>query len=290
MKVGNITKNGRKIAVVKTENGIMPIPAIKLGSGKTEIPITDSIIKEGISVDSLYDSIEAGKGNLGPVNSDFRFEPVVLNPEKIICVGLNYRSHVKETNDKIPENPVVFSKFANSLAGSGQRLNIPKETKQLDYEGELGIVIGKTGSWISEDKALEYVYGYFCANDLSARDLQFRTSQWLLGKTCDDFYPCGPFITTADEIIDPQNLSIKTFLNDEVRQNSSTSMMIFSCRFLISYISKFMTLKPGDIISTGTPEGVILGMPEESRLWIRNKDRVTVEIEGMESLENEFAQ
>lgn len=288
MKLGNIIKDGKIFAVAKTEEGIVSIPHLDRESPKME-KTTDSIVKSGISVRAIHDSIESGKGDSVAINGEYKFEPVILEPEKIICVGLNYRSHVKETNDKIPENPVLFSKFGNSLAGSGQILKIPPETKQLDYEGELGIVIGKSGYRISEDKALDHVFGYFCGNDLSARDLQFKTSQWLLGKTCDNFYPCGPFIITADEIPDPQNLTIKTNLNDEVRQNSSTSMMIFSCRFLISYISRFMTLRPGDIISTGTPEGVILGMPEESRIWIKSKDKVRVEIQGMEALENEFA-
>ena len=217
------------------------------------------------------------------------FAPVVLQPQKIICVGLNYRSHVEETRDKIPESPVLFSKYSNSLAGSGDIITIPKETKQLDYEGELGIVIGKKGSNIIESDALDHVFGYFIGNDISARDLQFRTSQWLLGKTGDGFYPCGPFITTADEIRDPQKLSIRTELNGELRQDSDTSYMIFSCSYLISYISRFMTLYPGDIISTGTPEGVILGMPEDRRVWIRSGDRVSIEIEGLGMLENTFS-
>jgi 2-keto-4-pentenoate hydratase/2-oxohepta-3-ene-1,7-dioic acid hydratase in catechol pathway len=289
MRIGNVRIGGKVQAAVEIKDTLVPLSEVKSFSQKYGNVVTDDIIGNYEMLSSEVDFIhqESPSGKLK--NVKVQHAPVVLKPQKIICVGLNYRSHVAETKDKIPESPVLFSKYANSLAGSGESIPIPHETKQLDYEGELGIVIGRKGSYIRESDALEYVFGYFVGNDISARDLQFKTSQWLLGKSGEGFYPCGPFITTKDEIGDPQKLFIKTEVNGEVRQNSDTSYMIFSCSYLISYISRFMTLYPGDIISTGTPEGVILGMPEERRVWIRKGDRVTVEIEGLGILENTFS-
>ena len=289
MKIGNVRIGGKVQAAVQNENRIIPMSSVKGFQEKYGSAVTDDIIRNpemfqaaAALADHVPPSVQIDDGKIS-------FAPVVMQPQKIICVGLNYRSHVEETRDRIPESPVLFSKYANSLAGSGDTIAIPQETRQLDYEGELGIVIGKKGSNIRESDALDHVFGYFIGNDVSARDLQFRTSQWLLGKSGDGFYPCGPFITTVDEIRDPQKLTIRTRLNGELRQDSDTSYMIFSCSYLISYISRFMTLHPGDIISTGTPEGVILGMPEDRRVWIRSGDRVSVEIEGLGRLENTFS-
>ncbi len=288
MKIGNIIYAGRTVAAIQTVDGIIPVGTMDGIPEDARGMTTDDIILHREILQIIQDSINNGEVS-GKVLTEARFAPVVTKPEKILCIGLNYRPHVEETNDKIPDTPVIFSKFSNSLAASGETILIPEQTRQLDYEGELGMVIGKEGKNISEKNALDHVWGYFAGNDLSARDLQFRTSQWLLGKSCDHFYPCGPFITTADEIEDPQNLTIRTYFNDEIRQNSNTSRMIFSCAYLVSYISRFMTLHPGDIISTGTPEGVILGMPEEERRWISPGDHVRVEIEKLGKLENTFS-
>lgn len=289
MKIGNVRIGGEIQAVVAKGDRIILLSSVKGFQEKYGNAVTDDIISNPEMLRTVAALTDQGSETGQIKDGKISFAPVVLQPQKIICVGLNYRSHVEETRDKIPESPVLFSKYANSLAGSGDIITISKETKQLDYEGELGIVIGKKGSNIRESDALDHVFGYFIGNDVSARDLQFRTSQWLLGKTGDGFYPCGPFITTADEIRDPQKLSIRTELNGELRQDSDTSYMIFSCSYLISYISRFMTLYPGDIISTGTPEGVILGMPEDRRVWIRSGDRVSIEIEGLGMLENTFS-
>jgi 2-keto-4-pentenoate hydratase/2-oxohepta-3-ene-1,7-dioic acid hydratase in catechol pathway len=289
MKIGNIIIEGKVQAAVQKGSKIIPLSKFKGFHEKYGNVITDDIIHNPGLFQAISEFSEHDLPSNHKSDETISFAPVVMRPEKIICVGLNYRSHVEETRDKLPDSPVLFSKYANSLAGSGDTIAIPNETRQLDYEGELGIVIGKKGNNIKESDALDYVFGYFIGNDVSARDLQFRTSQWLLGKTGDGFYPCGPFITTADEIKDPQKLNIRTKLNDEIRQDSNTSYMIFSCAYLISYISRFMTLCPGDIISTGTPEGVILGMPEDRRVWIKGGDRVTIEIEGIGKLENVFS-
>lgn len=214
--------------------------------------------------------------------------PAIPRPSKIICVGLNYKKHADETDSPYPKEPILFNKFNNTLTGHRKEVKIPKATNQLDYEVELGIVIGEEAKDISKEKALNYTFGYVTANDLSARDLQFTSSQWLLGKCCDGFSPVGPYLVTSDEISDPNNLQLKTFVNGEEKQNSNTSDMIFHCNEIISYISKYMTLTPGDLILTGTPEGVILGDLKEKRKYLQPGDEVIVEIENLGSLKNIF--
>jgi len=222
---------------------------------------------------------------------DISFGPCVTAPRKIICVGLNYRKHAIETNAPIPEYPILFNKFDNTLAAHGEAIPLPaKVTDQVDYEAELVIVIGKETKYVEKERALEHVFGYCCVNDLSARDLQMRTPQWLLGKSLDKFSPLGPYLVTGDEIDDPNNLSISTTVNGEVRQQSNTSDMVFRCDEIVSYVSQHMTLYPGDIILTGTPEGVVLGYPEEKRVWLKPGDTVTIEIEKLGSLTNRFVE
>ncbi|MEK5444640.1 MULTISPECIES: fumarylacetoacetate hydrolase family protein [unclassified Fredinandcohnia] len=216
--------------------------------------------------------------------------PCVTRPHKIICVGLNYKKHADETNAPYPEVPILFNKFDNTLTGHNAEIEIPGVTNELDYEVELGIVIGKETKNISEEEALSHVFGYCAVNDLSARDLQMRTPQWLLGKSCDGFSPAGPYLVTSDEVGNPNNLTLKTYVNGELRQNSNTSDMIFSCAEIVSYISKHMTLLPGDLILTGTPEGVVLGLPQEERVYIQPGDVVTVEIEKLGTLTNKFVE
>jgi 2-keto-4-pentenoate hydratase/2-oxohepta-3-ene-1,7-dioic acid hydratase in catechol pathway len=220
--------------------------------------------------------------------SQISWGPCVPEPKKIICVGLNYRKHAEETNAPIPASPILFNKFHNALAGHEQEIAIPRETQKLDYEAELAIVIGKKARRVAAAEALDFVFGYAAANDLSARDLQVRTSQWLLGKSCDGFGPIGPYLVTADEAGDPNQLPVRSIVNGEVRQQSNTSDMIFSCEELISYISHHMTLEPGDMILTGTPEGVVLGYPPEKQVYLQPGDEVTIEIGKFGSLTNRF--
>lgn len=210
---------------------------------------------------------------------DLQPGPCVGTPEKLICIGLNYKRHAQETGLPIPEVPVLFSKFNNTLAATGEPIPLPDNALQYDYEVELGVVIGKEARYVGVDEALEYVFGYFTVNDMSVRDLQFRTSQWLLGKTPDKFFPTAPYLVTADEVGDPQNLGLSCWVNGGLRQNSNTADMIFSVAECISYISQYMTLKPGDVISTGTPEGVVMGMTEKN--WLKPGDEVVVEVEGL---------
>lgn len=210
--------------------------------------------------------------------------PVVPNPGKIICVGLNYRRHAIETGAAIPTSPILFSKFNNALAAHGEIVPIPYTTTQTDYEAELVVVIGRRAKYISEEAALDHVLGYANGNDLSARDLQLRTSQWLLGKTPDKFMPVGPYLVTADEAGDPANMRVRGWLNGELRQDSNTSDMIYSVAQVISYASQHMTLEPGDLITTGTPEGVILGMKD--KVWMQPGDEYAVEIGNLGRLVN----
>lgn len=216
-----------------------------------------------------------------------RLAPVLTNPGKIICVGLNYRRHAIESNLPIPTTPVLFSKFNNSLAAPDEAIPLPACAEQYDYEVELAVVIGRRARNVSVEQALAHVFGYCTANDLSARDLQMRTSQWLLGKTLDKFLPLGPYLVTADEVGDPQTLSLKCWVNDELRQDSNTADMVFSVAEIVSYISQHFPLEPGDVICTGTPEGVILGMA--NKVWLRAGDRVTVEVGGLGQLTNVMA-
>ncbi len=208
----------------------------------------------------------------------------VPHPDKVICVGLNYRPHVQESGQSLPDSPVLFPKYASALVGPGATVYPPAETRQLDYEAELVLVIGRTCHQVNESEALDYVLGYCNGNDISARDLQFRTSQWLLGKTCDGFGPIGPYLVTRDTVSRPNLLHIEGRRNGKVVQTSNTAEMIFSCAYLVSYISQYITLAPGDVIFTGTPEGVVLGYPELQRDWLKPGEKFTVAIEGLGEL------
>ena len=215
-----------------------------------------------------------------------RFGPAVPRPGKIICVGLNYRRHAQETGNPIPPVPILFNKYNNTLVGHRGKIALPtKVSSQFDYEVELVVVIGRKARDVPEDKALSYVFGYANGNDFSARDLMRVTSQLMLGKTCDGFAPLGPWVVSVDQIPDPQNLKIATYVNGEERQNSNTSDMIYNCAQIVSYCSRHMTLLPGDIIYTGTPQGVILGYPPEKRVWLKPGDTVVTEVEKCGRLE-----
>lgn len=211
----------------------------------------------------------------------------VPQPGKIVCVGLNYRRHAEEAGMAIPTEPVLFSKYNNTITGPERTVCLPDIAVEYDYEAELAFVIGKTAKNVSVEDALDYVLGYCNVNDVSARDLQLRTGQWLIGKTLDDFLPVGPYLLTADEVPNPQNLAIKTWRNGELVQNSNTADMIFSVAEIIAHISSLMTLEPGDLITTGTPEGVIFGTVE--REWLTQGDEVIIEVEGFGQLKNRFS-
>jgi 2-keto-4-pentenoate hydratase/2-oxohepta-3-ene-1,7-dioic acid hydratase in catechol pathway len=208
----------------------------------------------------------------------------VPRPGKIVCIGLNYRDHAEEAGLEIPEVPILFPKFANSVIGPGDPIVIPPETTRADYEAELGVVIGRTAHRVTETDALAHVGGYTCMNDVSARELQNRTSQWMLGKAIDTFLPCGPVLVTPEEIPDPQALAIRCEVNGRELQSSNTAQMVFGVAELIAFISRTMTLEPGDLIATGTPPGV--GFARKPPVYLNDGDEVTVEIERIGRLTN----
>ena len=209
--------------------------------------------------------------------------PPIPDPDKIICLGLNYLGHAQEAGLKAPEVPILFAKYRNSLTGPGSPICLPGLSEEIDYEGELAVVIGRQCKDITEENALKYVAGYMAFHDVSARDLQFRSGQWLSGKALDSFAPCGPALV-IDEISDPQNLNLSTRVNSQTLQQSNTRHMIFSVAKTISYISQLMTLEPGDIIATGTPEGV--GFKRTPPIFLKDGDVVEVEIEKIGILRN----
>jgi 2,4-didehydro-3-deoxy-L-rhamnonate hydrolase len=214
-----------------------------------------------------------------------RIHAPIARPQKVICIGLNYEDHAAETGADIPEKPIVFAKYPNTIIGPGEAIRIPPITEQADYEAELAVVIGKAARNVSESEALDHVFGYMNSNDVSSRDLQFSEGgQWTRSKTIDTFCPLGPYIATTDEIGDPQNLSIRCILNGEVMQDGTTQKMIFSVAELVSFLSQGMTLVPGDVIITGTPPGV--GAARDPQVWLKAGDEVSIEIEGLGTLTN----
>lgn len=208
----------------------------------------------------------------------------IPRPGKIICIGQNYRGHVRETNAAMPETPVIFAKYGNAVTGHGQPIVLPQAVERPDYEGELGVVIGRRCRNVPEAEALDYVAGYTAVNDVSARDWQFRNSQWTLGKTPDTFCPMGPALVTADEAGNPQELGLRTVVSGEVMQQGHTSDMIFPVAHLVWDMARIMTLEPGDVIATGTPSGV--GFTRTPPRYLRPGDVVRIEIERIGALEN----
>jgi 2-keto-4-pentenoate hydratase/2-oxohepta-3-ene-1,7-dioic acid hydratase in catechol pathway len=246
---------------------------------------TDELI-QGKNVAGLS-KVLAAKGPF-VAEKDAHFAPCITAPQKIIMLGFNYRKHAMEVGVPIPKAPVLFNKYNNSLNAHGGTIRLPSRmAKKFDYEIELQVIIGKTAREVSEADALNYVFGYATGNDFSARDLQFRdgkASQFMLGKTSDGFMPVGPYLVGADVVGDPQKLAVECRVNGEQRQSSNTSDMIFSCAQIISYCSQVFTLEPGDLISTGTPEGVITGKPEAQQVWLKAGDKIACSVEKLGEL------
>jgi 2-keto-4-pentenoate hydratase/2-oxohepta-3-ene-1,7-dioic acid hydratase in catechol pathway len=208
---------------------------------------------------------------------------MIDRPQKIVCVGLNYRDHAEEQGVKLPERPLLFAKWPNTLIGAGEPIRIPAICTQPDYEAELGVVIGRRASGVSADDALEFVQGYVVANDVSGRDIQFSDGQWVRGKSLDTFLPVGDLVP-ASEVPDPQVLPIRAILNGETMQDSNTSNQIFGVAEVISFVSQAITLEPGDLIITGTPAGV--GAFRTPPVWLQPGDEITIEIDGVGSITN----
>lgn len=244
---------------------------------ETYPPCIKTFIQRGSTVPSLD-----GKPSFSL--EDIEIDVPIASPEKIICVGLNYIDHCHETGMEPPKSPVIFSKYANALTGHNTAVEIPINSNEVDFEAELAIVIGKEAKHVSEEEAEEFVFGYTIMNDVSARDLQFADGQWSRGKTADTFAPTGPYVVTRDEIGNPHDLAISLTLNGETMQDSNTSNLIFKIPQIVSFLSQSMTLKPGDLIATGTPPGV--GMGRSPKVWLKDGDQMDVTIEKIGTLSN----
>ena len=256
------------------ENAPTSIDAVFRGEGDTD-GLKRLIDKAGASASAAKYFVAADKATFGPC---------VTNPEKIVCIGLNYRRHAAETGNPVPKMPILFNKFNSALNNHGGTIGVSEEdARNFDYEAELVIVIGRTARSVSETDAPNYIFGYCVGNDFTARDLQSRSSQWMLGKTLDGSGPVGPWLVTADQV-DGDNLKIECRVNDKVVQSSNTADMVFNCKQLVSYVSRYMTLKPGDIIFTGTPEGVIAGKKKEEQVWLKAGDKLVTSIEKLGDL------
>ena len=275
MKLAQIEQGGQTILCARTAEGLIPLNGVGYHTMMDAIERIDELPR-------ALEMAEAKETPLAP--EDARFLPVVSRPGKIVCVGVNYGRHVKECGQSLPDAPVLFSKFATALSAHKDSVAIPRGVERLDYEAELVMVIGRRAHCVSADEAMDYVFGCTCGNDLSARDGQSRSSQWLAGKTPDGFAPVGPWITTIDAMHEIQDLEIACALNGQLRQYASTGDMIFNCAEIVSYVSSVMTLEPGDLIFTGTPDGVILGLPEEQRRWLKPGDVLEVSIENIGTL------
>jgi 2-keto-4-pentenoate hydratase/2-oxohepta-3-ene-1,7-dioic acid hydratase in catechol pathway len=259
-------------------------------AGTTATPIATA--PPGGGRDALRDLLHAGTDVAGapavsgPITmSEATLESPVTAPSKIVAIGLNYADHARESGVEPPKAPVAFVKTPNSIVGPGQDIRYAKDdTAEVDYEAELAVVIGRRASRVSQDEALDYVFGYTCCNDVSARDAQFADGQWVRGKSFDTFCPLGPWIVTADEIADPQALHIACRVNGQTLQDSTTGEMIFGVAEIISYMSRFITFEPGDVIATGTPFGV--GFARTPPVYLLNGDTVEVEVEGIGVLSN----
>ena len=233
-----------------------------------------------IGIKKLRSWLNKNKEKCPIIDNNIRIGPPISRPSKIVCVGLNYAKHAAESGMKIPDEPVLFFKSSSAITGPYDPIIIPKNSSKTDWEVELAIVMGKRASYVSKEDALNYIAGYVLHNDVSEREFQIeRSGQWVKGKSCDSFAPIGPFIATADEIENPNNLNLWLKVNGEEMQNSNTSDFIFNIEEVVSYISQFMTLIPGDIISTGTPFGVGLGLNPPK--YLKEGDIVELGIEGL---------
>lgn len=278
---------------VKTDKGILDVAAAtKLLKMRAALTMDDLLQNEdGPALNELVDAAAKSKAAAPAYLTEEKIEygPLVTRPEKIVCVGLNYRKHAQEIGAQVPKQPVLFNKYNTALNRHNGTIKLPVEAaKKFDYEVELVMIIGREAKGVSEADALSYVAGYATGNDFTARDLQLETGgQWMIGKTPDQFAPIGPYMVTADQI-NPDNLKIECRANGETRQSSNTSDFIFNTRQQISYISRVITLKPGDIIFTGTPEGVIQGKPKDQQVWLKPGDKIACSLEKLGELKFEL--
>src|SRR5712692_8380632 len=286
-------RDGQYWLGVRTDTGILDVnEAAKLLRMHAPATMDDLLQNEdGPSLNALVAAASKSNAAQKAFLKEERIEcgPVVTRPEKIVCVGLNYRRHAMEVGMPVPKQPVLFNKYNNALNCHNGTIKLPVEVaKKFDYEVELVMVMGREAKNVGEADALAYVAGYCTGNDFTARDLQLETGgQWMIGKTPDQFAPLGPYLVTAEQI-EPNNLKIECRANGETRQSSNTSDMIYNCRQIISYISRHITLKPGDIVFTGTPEGVIQGHPKDKQVWLKPGDKIACSLEKLGELKFEL--
>jgi 2-keto-4-pentenoate hydratase/2-oxohepta-3-ene-1,7-dioic acid hydratase in catechol pathway len=269
---------------LRTERGILDVVAAEADFRENApTTITQVLNREGDASGLRRLAAKAGAqaARYFVAEDKAQFGPCVTHPEKIVCVGLNYRKHAAETGNPVPKQPILFNKFNSALNYHGGTIAVSKEkAERFDYEAELVIVIGRTARNVSEADAPQYIFGYCTGNDFTARDLQSRSTQWMLGKTLDGSGVIGPWLITSD-LVDGDNLGISLTVNGQKRQSSNTSDMVFNCKQLVSYISEYMTLKPGDLIFTGTPEGVISGYPKDKQVWLKAGDKLVTSIDKL---------
>ncbi len=281
--------DGTETLGVVTPKGVIDVRAVAKKM-KISAPLTlDQLLQEGNAAGFNKVVASADKSGVPYLDeSNITYGRLFKNPGKIICVGLNYRQHADEVGMVRPAVPPLFNKYNNSLAAHNCVLEIPPPeiSYKLDYETELLIVVGKRMRNVPEAEALNYVAGYCTSNDFSSRDLQLElpSGQWMIGKTLDQYAPIGPYFVTSDLVGDPNNLKIQTWVNGEMRQNSNTSDFIHNTQHMLSYISKYWALEPGDIVFTGTPQGVILGMPKDKQVWLKKGDKVVSYVEKLGEL------
>jgi len=274
---------------VKTDRGVLDVKEAAAALHMPAPTTMDDLLQkeDGPSLNALVEAALKSNAAKKAFLKDDAIEhgPLVTRPEKIVCVGLNYRKHAKETNQQVPKAPILFNKFNNALSEHNGKLKLPVDVAtKFDHEVELVIVIGKEAKNVSEADARNYIAGYATGNDFSARDLQLETGgQWMIGKTPDQFAPLGPHLVTADQV-DADNLKIECRINGETRQSSTTADMVFSTKQIVSYASRHFTLRPGDIIFTGTPEGVIQGKAPDKRVWLKPGDKVACSLEKLGEL------
>ena len=249
----------------------------------------DDLGGTNISPDALAKLAKIDVNSLPLVDGSPRFGPCVAGTGKFMCIGLNYSDHAAETGATVPPEPILFMKASSAIVGPNDTVEIPRGSVATDWEVELGVVIGKTAKYVSEDEALDYVAGYCLCNDISERDFQAkRSGQWTKGKSCDTFGPTGPYLVTKDEVEDPNNLAMWCDVNGHRYQDGSTKTMVYQVAFLVSYLSQFMSLHPGDIISTGTPPGV--GMGQNPQVYLKAGDVIELGIEGLGTQRQDLVQ
>ena len=263
-------------------NSVKPGIVDKEGKIRDASSIVDDWDNTSVTVEKLHSVQSMDLSSLPVVDNNVSIAPCVCKKSigKFVCIGLNYSDHAEETGMEVPPEPIIFMKATSAVIGPNDNVIIPKNSFKSDWEVELGVIIGKEAKYISEDQSQDHIAGYCVVNDLSERAFQIeRSGQWVKGKSCDTFGPIGPYLVTKDEVVDPQNLKMWLDVNGKRMQDGSTSTMVYGVNFLVSYLSQFMSLQPGDIISTGTPPGVGMGM--KPQVFLKPGDVMRLGIEGL---------